>query len=246
LGFFLDLHSGLIIGIIVAWVFFILFSFFGEKFVLYFSSARYVSDDEKLINQVKNFSCHLGLSGVRVFSSARFSNNVYYTNSYFGKPTLIIGKNVLLNLSKHELHSLIFASLLRLKSPDSKSRTMVSLMLLILFSPVFWVRKFLVKNPKSFMDVFLYPGYFLKGFMYSSPALAIKLDREVASLEGLRKDYISAIFKLSRLEASPIHTVGDFILCELTHIPNKERDVLFDLVMGDQNTTERIEALAGF
>jgi hypothetical protein len=72
------------------------------------------------------------------------------------------------------------------------------------------------------------------------------LDRKVATLEGLKKEYIAAIFKISRLESLPNHTAGDFLLYELAHIPNKERDILFDLVMGDDNTTERIEALAGF
>ena len=82
--------------------------------------------------------------------------------------------------------------------------------------------------------------------MYTSLDVAMALDRQVATLEGLKKEYISAIFKISRMEASPNHTAGDFLLFELAHIPNKERDVLFDLVMGKDNTTERIEALAGF
>lgn len=82
--------------------------------------------------------------------------------------------------------------------------------------------------------------------MYAIAEVSMALDREVATLEGLRKEYIAAIFKISRLEASPMHSVGDFLLYELAHIPNKERDVLFDLVMGEDNTNARIEALAGF
>jgi hypothetical protein len=94
--------------------------------------------------------------------------------------------------------------------------------------------------------MFLYPGYYLKGVMYATPEVSMKLDRQVATLEGLRKDYITAIFKISHLEASSVHTAGDFLLYELSHIPNRESDVLFDLVMGEDLTTARIEALAGF
>lgn len=230
----------------MACTFFFVFSLWGEKIVLYFSSARYVTDDEMLLNQVKNFSCHLGLRDVKIFSSAKFANNVYYAHSYYGKPTLVIGKNILQNFSRNELNSLVYASLLRLKSVDSKRRTMIGLILLILFLPVYFVRKIFSKHQNSYLNIFLYPGYYLKGVMYAVAEVSMILDREVATLEGLKKDYIAAIFKISRLEASPTHTVGDFLLYELAHIPNKERDVLFDLVMGEDNSTERIEAMAGF
>jgi hypothetical protein len=82
--------------------------------------------------------------------------------------------------------------------------------------------------------------------MYNSLNFSMSLDREVATFEGLRKEYMTAIFKISRLEGSPTHSAGDFLLYELAHIPNREKDVLFDLVTGDNNTTERIESLAGF
>ena len=163
-----------------------------------------------------------------------------------GKPTLIIGKNIFQGFSRNELNSLVYASLLRLKSTDSKHRTMISLILLVLFLPVYLVRKMFSKHPNSYLNLFLYPGYYVKSLMYTSLDVAMALDRQVATLEGLKKEYISAIFKISRMEASPNHTAGDFLLFELAHIPNKERDVLFDLVMGKDNTTERIEALAGF
>lgn len=225
---------------------FFIFSCWGEKIVLYFSSARYVTDDETLLNQVKNFSVHLGLRDVKIFSSAKFPNNVFYAHSYYGNPTLIIGKNIFQDFTRMELNSLVYASLLRLKSIDSKRRTMISLILLILFSPVYLARKLFSKHQNSYLNIFLYPGYYLKSVMYAVSEISMTLDQEVATLEGLRKDYIAAIFKISRLEASPMHSAGDFLLYELAHIPNKERDVLFDLVMGEDNSTERIEALAGF
>ncbi|MGZ3806803.1 MAG: hypothetical protein ACXVCE_01855, partial [Bacteriovorax sp.] len=59
-----------------------------------FAKARYVTDDEILINQVKNFCCHSEIPEVKVYWSNVFVNNLYYTNSYFGKPALIIGKNI--------------------------------------------------------------------------------------------------------------------------------------------------------
>lgn len=237
---------GIFLGLGFAGILFIIFSYWGEKVVLYFAAARYVTDDENLLNQIKNFSCHLGLKNVKIYSSGRFSNNVFYANSYFGTPTLIIGKNIFKNFTRNELNSLIYASLLRLTTLDSKRRTMVSLMLLILFLPVYQARKILAKHKNTYLNIFLYPGYYLKSVMYASVEMAMSLDREVANLEGLRKEYITALFKISHLEASYSHSAGDFLLYELAHIPNKERDVLFDLVMGEDHTKERIKALAGF
>jgi hypothetical protein len=86
------------------------YSKWGEKLVLVFARARYVSDDEILINQVKNFCVHLNIFEVKVYWSSSFVNNVYYTDSYFGKPALIIGKHIYQQFTRNELNSLIYAS----------------------------------------------------------------------------------------------------------------------------------------
>jgi hypothetical protein len=246
LGFFLDMRLGIVTGIGFSILLFMIFSFWGEKIILYFAEARYVTDDESLLNQVKNFSCHLGLRNVKIFTSVRFPNNIYYTRAYWGEPTLIIGKNIFNTLSKNELSCLIYSSLLRLKSLDACHRTMVSLILSVLLLPVYLFRRMFSKLIKSYLIIFLYPGYFLKSFMYASSDVSILLDQEVISLPGLRKEYITSIFKISKLESDSNFTAGDYLLYQLSHIPNKSRDVLFDIFEREISTTERIKVLAGF
>jgi hypothetical protein len=123
---------------------------------------------------------------------------------------------------------------------------MVSLILSVLVLPVYIFRKFFSRLVKSYLIIFLYPGYFLKTYIYSNADVSILLDKEAVSLPGLRQEYITSIFKISELESNSNFTIGDYLLYQLSHIPNKSRDFLFDIVEGEHSTAERIKVLAGF
>lgn len=213
--------------------------------VLVFSKARYVTDDESLINQVKNFCCHLGINEVKIYWSNAFVNNVYYTDSYFGKPALIIGKNIYSQFTRNELNSLLYASLLKIKSKEARNRTLVSLIFLVLYSPVYFVRSFFnsSRTRKNF-EIFFYPAFSIKTLMYENEKAVLAFDQEVGKMLGLRKDYIASLFKVSRLPSFNEKTIGALALAELSHSKNATEDVISSLLFKTVDIKARMKALS--
>lgn len=244
IGLLFDLHFGFLGGLLIAAIIFIIFSFVGEKFILIFAKARYVTDDEILINQVKNFCCHSEIPEVKVYWSNVFVNNLYYTNSYFGKPALIIGKNVYKTFTRNELNSLIYASLLKLRTVEAKNRTMASLIFLILYSPIYLLRSFTAnKTTRNVLNIFLYPAYFLKSKLYEKHEAVFRFDQEVGKLDGLRKDYISALFKVGHLPVCSENSIGGLVMNELSHVKNQTEGVLSHLLINYVSVEARVKAL---
>lgn len=245
IGLILNLNYGLFVGLLVGVLVFCFISKWGEKIILVFSRARYVTDDENLINQIKNFSAHLGIKHVAIYWSNTFENNVYFTDSYFGTPALIIGRNVYLGFSKNELNSLIYASLLKIKSKEAQSRTMVSLLFLVIFSPFYLMYSLVkIKKIKEFLIVFVYPALALKNLMYEKEKDVISFDLIVGSMRGLKKDYISAIFKLSFLESQNEKLIGYLALSDLVHAKNQTIDAVESVLLSPVDINKRLKALS--
>lgn len=201
--------------------------FWGEKIVLAVLRARYMTDDEHLLNQVKNLCCHLKISGVKLYWSNTFVNNVYYTSSPFGSPSLVIGKNVYKVLRRNELISLINASLIRTKSKEASKRTLASLVFVILYSPVLILSSFFYNTRFNFFaSSFMYPAFFLKQMIYENSNELTSFDCEVSNLDGLKKDYISALYKVAGMKEIREFSVASLMVSELVHIQNDKSDVL--------------------
>lgn len=244
IGLLFNLQFGFIAGQLIAILIFVILAFWGEKIILVFAKARYVTDDEFLINQVKNFCCHSEIPEVKVYWSNVFVNNLYYTNSYFGKPALIIGRNVYKTFSRNELNSLIYASLLKLKTNEAKNRTMASLIFLILYSPVYLLRALIAHKPTvAILNIFLYPAFFLKSKLYEMHDSVLRFDQKVGALDGLRKDYMSALFKVSHLPMVFENSIGGLVVNELNHINNQTEDVLSYLLINQVSVEARVKAL---
>ena len=245
LGVMINLTYGLLVGALISLLMIGFFSKWGEKLILVFSRSRYVTDDETLINQVKNFCVHLNIPEVKVYWSNTFINNVYYTDSNYGKPALIIGRQVYQQFSRNELNSLIYASLLKIKSGEAKKRTMVSLIFFILYSPVYIFRSFL--NSYKFrknLEIFFYPAFSLKTLMYENETNVLNFDLEVGKMTGLKKDYAAAIFKIASMSSMNERTAGALILAELSHAKNGTEDVLSSLLFKVVDIKARVKALS--
>lgn len=243
IGLLFNLLYGFWFGLAFALFLLFFFSKWGEKIILIFAKARYVTDDESLVNQVKNFCCHLSMPEVKVYWSNVYVNNLYCTNSYFGDPALIIGKNIYRNFSRNELNSLIHASLLRIKSGEAENRTMTTLIFFTLYSPVYLVQKILPAKWSRGMVFFLYPAFVLKSRMYEKERELFAFDLEVGKMSGLKKDYISALFKLAHLDSVSELSMGALMLGELSHAKNASQDPLSDLMISNVDVKLRIKNL---
>ncbi|MBC7711976.1 MAG: hypothetical protein H7177_01460 [Rhizobacter sp.] len=243
-GVMFNLSYGLMVGCLLAVIILVLFSKWGEKLVLVFAKARYVTDDETLINQVKNFCVHLNVHEVKIYWSNAFVNNVYYSDSYFGKPALIIGKNIYNQFSRNELNSLIYASILKIKSGEAKNRTMVSLIFFVLYSPVYIIRSFFNSyKARKNLEIFFYPAFSIKTMMYENEKSVINFDSEVGKMIGLKKDYMAALFKITHLPSFNERTIGALVVAELSHAKNETEDVLASLLFKTVDIKTRIKAL---
>ena len=243
LGLLFNLIYGFWVGLIVALAILIFFTKFGEKIVLIFARARYVTDDENLINQVKNFCSHLNMPEVKMYWSNVYVNNLYFTHSYLGEPALIIGKNIYKTYSRNELNSLIHASLLRIKSGEAENRTMTTLIFFTLYSPVYLVQRILPKRFQNAMRFFFYPAFVLKSMMYEREKELFDFDERVGKMSGLKKDYVSALFKIAHMDAVNELSIGALLLGELSHAKNYTHDPLSDLMVSNVSIKERIKNL---
>lgn len=245
LGLLFDLTRGPWIGISSSIIVLLFLSKWGEKLILVFGKARYATDDESLINQVKNLSCHLNIKDVKIYKSNTFANNVYYTDSYFGKPALIIGKNIYKEFTRNELISFIYASLLKIKSGEAKNKTMVSLLLTILYSPMY-IASALFKSNRLHrsLEVFFYPAFSLKTFMYEDEKDIAIFDAEVAKMQGLKRAYMAALFKTANMPGCNERTVGALLLGELGLTKNRTEDVLGNILFKRVDVKKRIKDLS--
>jgi len=244
IGILFNLIYGLWYGVGVALLLLIAFVKWGEKIVLIFARARYVTDDESLVNQVKNFCCHLSMPEVKVYWSNIFINNLYYTDSRLGDPALIIGKNLYRTFSRNELNSLIYASLLRIKTGEARNRTMTTLIFFILYSPTYLIHRLLPSRLAKGVRFFLYPAFVLKSRMYENEKELQFFDQRVGQMSGLKKDYIAALFKTASLPAINELSIGSMILGDLSLAKNQTSDPLADLMVNRIDVKQRIKLLS--
>jgi hypothetical protein len=239
IGILFDLQTGFFVGAGFGIFILLIFFKFGDKLVLMFSSARYINDDEFLVERIKNFCTHVELEDVKVYWSNVFYNNIYYVNSYWGEPSIIIGREVYNNLLKNELNSLIYATLLRVKSNESKHRTIVNLIATLAFGWVFFIGS-KIKN-KSLRDsfiIFLCPAFYFKSLFYRKRDDTKYFDLEIFKMEKLKRDYVSALYKVNKLNICRPNSLGTFVLSGLSHTFNNTEDALTYLLIQNENHIE--------
>jgi hypothetical protein len=93
------------------------------------------------------------------------------------------------------------------------------------------------------LNVFLYPAYFLKSKLYDRHEAVLSFDQEVGKLDGLRKDYVSALFKVGHLPTCGENSVGGLVINELSHVKNQTEDVLGHLLINHVSIEARVKAL---
>lgn len=244
LGLIFDLVWGFFIGVAFAGLIFLLLAHWGEKLILVATKSRYVTDDDKLINQVKNFCTHLALPEVKVYWSQKFVNNLYFACSYYGTPTLIIGKNIYNEFSRNELNSLIYASLLKFKSREAHQRTMTSMVFFTLNGPIFLLKKILKGAvAQRILNSFLYPAYYLSSKLYERRTEVMLFDAQVGMHDGLRKDYLSALFKIDHMKSCEELSAGSLLINDLSHAKNQSQEVFSYLLINKIDIVERVKAL---
>jgi len=135
--------------------------------------------------------------------------------------------------------------LLKIKSGEAKNKTMVSLLFTVLYSPVYIVRA-LFKSYRLHrnLEIFFYPAFSLKTLMYENEKSVVSFDAEVGKMQGLKKDYMGALFKVVHLPSFNERTVGALVLAELAHSKNSTEDVLGNVLFKTVDIKTRMKALS--
>lgn len=243
-GLFCSLRWTWLIALIIMSVVFGVLAKYADKIVLIILQARYMTDDGRLINQIKNLSLHLKIDSVKIYKTARYANNIYYTDSFLGTPSIVIGKNLIDKLSPNEVVCLINACLIKVKTGMAGQVTLANLLFALNLLPIFILYKFLkTTRLKNALDFLVYPAYRIQTLFEGKAEDQIQFDSLVSEMQSLKKDYLAALFKVSSLEMLHLEEISTFIINDLTLVHNRPSDALASLIYNDEILKVRLEQL---
>ena len=112
----------------------LLWLIFGDRFLLYALRSRPIKGFESVKNLVDNCSCKYGNGPANIFFTNRFQGNLYVCHGFFGRPSLVVGKGFVKNLSDLELNEVIEMASENIKSGVARRHTLGLLSYLLLIS----------------------------------------------------------------------------------------------------------------
>ncbi|RLA65078.1 MAG: hypothetical protein DRQ88_02525 [Epsilonproteobacteria bacterium] len=203
LGMFVWPLQGEVIGLGMGLICLFLVVLLSDKLMIFFTNPRRLGEKEKMMDYVKNLSFRLGLEDVGIYSSSRFSGNIYVLDNIFSRPKIIIGEGLLQMLSHGELQVLVYYALFRVKSGEAIFRSLANFLLIIIFLPILFFGK--ENSSKGLFSTlrffFLSPFYLAKVFLFRREKNLREEDHKFLQESGLRAPFASAIFKIGQVES---------------------------------------------
>jgi len=99
---------------------------------------------------------------------------------------------------------------------------------------------------KRYVTIFLYPAFYIKSVFFKKRDDTAFFDSEIFKLESLKRDYVSALFKINKMEVCHPTSMGTFVLSGLSHSYNSTNDALFYLLIQNEMPIEqRIKLITG-
>lgn len=246
LGFILLPGAGEFWGILIALLLSLFVFTLGDKIILGVSNAKTTIRDEFVISMVNNYSCRLGVGNIGIYSSIKFPNNIYFVETVFSRPSLMIGDNVTKYLTKEEVRALIFSSLLRIKKGDALYRTVTSLFLVPFLAPVFFsymLKKIRIKISTSYIGFLTLPMKMINNKLLKNPREIMNFDKEVTSQLNESSNLASAIFKISAVNLAHEGVFSASIVESLSIADNKSIGIISNIEDLNLFNQERYQAL---
>ncbi len=190
--------KGMIVGGFLSIFFIILFSLVGDKIILIITKSLPYNAGGEVLDNVENISCRLSSVSPEIYYSNSIGADIIYLNTLFGKPALVIGKPLFSCLSLKEINSLIFAVILSNKSKLSICYTVVNLIFIFFYFPIFFVKKLkYLKFLSDLMVFMLLPIIKLEKIIFKDNLM--RLENNI--IYNMDSDYyLSSISKLSKLD----------------------------------------------
>ncbi len=200
-----------------------------DKIILGSMHAKSVNVPHLVKEQVSNHACRFGLGKIHVYSSQRFSNNIYFANSILGKPSIIIGDNLYRQLKKDELEVLIVAALWYIDSGEAGYRTICSLILSIYRLPMILIPKrklYSQSRITSLISFFIFPLSLIKFWIFNAKSSQILSDHQIFKMGASEEAYSSVIYKLSLLNEVKVGAFSSSIVQNLAIADNKSNEMM--------------------
>jgi hypothetical protein len=203
----------------------IIIMFCADKFILGIVHAKKTHVPHRFKEVAANYACRFGVNKINVYSSQLYVNNIYFTNSTFGTPSLIIGRNLFSSISDEELEVLIVAALWRIKAGDAGFRTIASLILSLYSLPLLLIKN---KSGKlaSVINYFIFPLNLIKFIIFKTKSSEILSDHKIFKLGSSKEAFSSAIYKVSLMENKQIGAFSSSIVQYLAIADNKSNEMM--------------------
>ncbi|MBL6988208.1 MAG: hypothetical protein ISR65_00430 [Bacteriovoracaceae bacterium] len=230
-GYLLNRQEGLIVALCVV-MFLLVFAYlFADKIMLIILEAKFIAKP-LLGDSIKNFRCRYKVRSVCLYRSYKYPSNIYLVQSLIGKPSIVIGHNVLENLAKQEIEALLFSSLLQINWGHVKYKTLVTTVLSPFYLPPYFKRaipNLTLNLLYSLITYVFYPFEMLRILLLKRFDLRSKKQREMSVKIIPEHALTAAIFKISQYQ----HVSGNRVLAKvvdgLSLVNNSKNDVLSSL-----------------
>ena len=213
----------------------IFLSLFSKQIILSLLSAKKF-DDLSTSDIVRNYCYQLGISPVQIYQTPIFNNNLFYLDSFLFGSCLIFGNNLKSDLNPREMKILIFSSLFKIKEGKVKYKTINSLLFAFFSCPAYLFSKtksnilLLVRGVIYFI---ISPVLLLRMWLFKKKKNIINFDQRIILHTEDKKDFASAIYKISQKEFEASGKLFYFcgsVMENLSIAFNQRKNLLEDLL----------------
>jgi len=215
---------GEVYGIVIGSMILLTLVVIADKVILGAMHAKSMNVPHEVNEVVSNYACRFGVSKLNVYSTRRFPNNLYFANSLFGNPSIIIGENLYGKIKKDELEVLVVAALWSINSGEAGFRTLATLVLAIYRLPMILVPKKKLHSQSrlgTLINFFIFPLNLVRFWIFKRKSSQILSKHEIFKMGASREAYSSVIYKLSHFEEIKLGAFSSAIVQNLAIADNK-------------------------
>lgn len=184
-------------GLIIGLIFLVIFLLVGDKIILAMIQSKLLVKNQRLFDRIHNFCFRLNTKNISVYTTKNYGPNIYFLDSLWGNPSLVIAGNIDQILSKAEFDVLLFASLVRIRTKDALYRTQLEWILCVFYPPLLISKIFLKKSIHNIVVAYyLHPFRFLKKVLFGLTR-SLNFHNKTYGLPIEEKDFRSSVFKIT-------------------------------------------------
>ena len=113
-----------------------------DKIILALSNSHIILQKNPFIERVKNISFYMEINPINIFITKGLPQNIYILDSLFGRPSIIITKDLIETLNNEQLDFLIKTSLVNIRSGEALQNMALSSLFAFIQIPLTTLAKY--------------------------------------------------------------------------------------------------------